>query len=419
MKGNHMATAALILVGSEMVDPSRKDSNGPYACTRLQDLAIPVVYLARVEDRIPSIAEALKTALALCDVVITSGGLGPTGDDLTREGAAMLLGTVVREDEQWIRTLEERLSSRGRTLSAAGRRQALIVDGGEAIPNGNGLACGCWLRPEGKSLVLLPGVPSEFRSMLDAEVLPRLRDLHPHQPRVASVKAVAAGIPEADAEATLAPWYGKPGLDVSILPHLGVLQITFTLASPPIDDPKELTDEIRRHLAEGLDDHLVSLDGTSLEESLGRLLLEKGLTMAAAESCTGGLIGHRIVSVPGASRYFLGEIVAYDNGAKETLLGVPPGVIERHGAVSEETALAMVRGARARFGASCAVATTGVAGPSGGTAEKPAGTVWVAWGTRRGEKARRLYYPLDRCSVMELAVNYALFSLWRELKSEP
>jgi len=162
----------------------------------------------------------------------------------------------------------------------------------------------------------------------------------------------------------------------------------------------------------GFQQHLINLEGISLADSLGRLLLKRGWTLATAESCTGGLLGHKIVTVPGASRYYLGGVVAYDNGAKADLLGVPARAIEAHGAVSREIALAMVRGARARFNASCAAATTGIAGPSGGTSEKPVGTVWIAAATPDSEKAVMRSYPVDRKSVMALSANYALFLLW-------
>ncbi len=413
-----LGTAALILIGSEMVDPSRRDANGPYAKDRLAGLGIPVTFLARVEDREEAIGEVMRTAMDLCDIVITSGGLGPTGDDVTREAAARLLGVGVSEDPRWMAILEERLRSRNRPLTPLGRRQALVVEGGEPLDNGAGLACGCWLRKGSKHLVLLPGVPREFQDILDNMVLPRLGPLFQDQPKVRLVSAVAAGLPEVEAEETLRPWYEKPGVDVSILPSLGVLRIGFRLTRPPVADLDAAEAEVRAALAAGLGGHLVSADGVSLEESLGRVLLERGWTLATAESCTGGLLGHKVTSVAGASRYYLGGVVAYDNGAKRSLLGVPARVLDAHGAVSEETARAMARGARARFGASCALATTGIAGPSGGSLEKPVGTVWIACGTPEGEWARRIFFPLDRASTMELSANTALFMLWRHLKEK-
>lgn len=412
-----MKTAALIIIGSEMVDPARMDANGPLAKDQLASLGIPVTLLVRVEDRVESIRDALHLALAHCGLVITSGGLGPTGDDVTREAAAAVLGVGVLEDPRWLAILDERLRSRNRPLTELGKRQAQVVEGGEALDNGAGLACGCWLRTGGKHLILLPGVPREFQDILDKQVLPRLAPLFPDQPSTKVLRAVAAGLPEVEAEETLRPWYAKPGIDVSILPALGVLRIGFTFTSPPLVDLERAEAEARQALALGLKNHLVSLEGTSLEQCAGDSLLARGWTLATAESCTGGLLGQKVVSVPGASRYYLGGITAYDNGAKEHLLGVPAGVLERHGAVSEETARAMVRGARARFGASCALSTTGIAGPDGGTPDKPVGTVWIACGTPEGEWARKISFPLDRLSVMEMSVNTALFLLWSKLRA--
>ncbi len=227
-----------------------------------------------------------------------------------------------------------------------------------------------------------------------------------------------AGIAEVQAEETLRPWYNKPGVAVSILPSLGILKITFTITAPPAVEPEPLENEARLALAKGLGAHLVSLDGASLPEVLGESLLEKGATLAVAESCTGGLVAQKVVSAAGASRYFLGSITAYANEAKQKLLGVPEETLLKHGAVSEETALAMARGARARFLASWAVATTGVAGPTGGTPDKPAGTVWIGVAGPGVERSFKIYFPMDRESMMELSANYALFYLWRAVKGE-
>ncbi len=408
-----MATAGLLIIGSEMVDPSRPDANGPHARIKLAELGIPLTLLVRVEDRVEAVASAMETALKLCDVVITSGGLGPTGDDLTREAAARYLGVGIHEDLEWAAELERRMSFRGRPLGGNMRRQALVVDGGEALPNGKGLACGCWLKKGDRDLILLPGIPREFQDILDNVIAPRLARKYTDQPATAVVRAIVAGVPESSAEKVLSPWYEKPGVDVSILPALGILRITFTLTSPPAGPLDALEESVRKALAEGYGANLVSLEGTELPQHLGEVLLEKDWTLATAESCTAGFVSQKIVSVPGASRYYMGGVTAYHNEAKRTLLGVPQLVLENRGAVSEETARAMVRGARARFGASCAVATTGIAGPTGGTEEKPAGTVWVAAGTPDGEWAGKFVFPLDRVSFMELSANYALFFLWR------
>ncbi len=409
---------AVVAVGTELLDPSRSDANGAHALAALRARGFAASFLGRVADDEEAVAAALDAALRSADAVVCSGGLGPTGDDLTREGAARLLGRRVVTDAGWLRVLEGRLAQRGRVLDEVNRRQALIVEGAEILPNDRGLACGCLLRREGRLLFLLPGVPAEFREMFEGAVLPRLLEVFPHRAPVRAVRAVVAGLPEAAAEKVLLPWYRRPGVAVSILPHLGVLEITLTLEGGTEGELSLREAEAREALAGGYGRHLVSLEGIPLEEALGRALLDRGWTAAAAESLTAGTVAQKIVSVPGASRYFLGGVSAYANEAKVRLLGVPPSTLERFGAVSEETARAMVRGARARFQASCAVATTGVAGPSGGTEEKPAGTFWVAVGTPEGEWARRLFLPLDRASVMEFAAHTALFDLWSRVRRE-
>ncbi len=414
-----MTKAALLIVGSEMLDPRRVDANGPLARERLAGLGIPLSQIVRVEDAEASIAAAVNAALAISDIVLLSGGLGPTGDDLTREGVARALGCGVRLDAGWLAELERRLVARGRAMSDHSRRQAHVVEGGEAITNARGLACGTLVEADGKLLALLPGVPPEFAQMLEDGVLPRIAERFPNRPATRLVRAVAAGLPEAAAEPVLAPWYRRPGVAVSILPSLGVLNITFTLTAA---DPAELDateKQVRAHLAHGLGEHLVSLDGTSLPEAVGGRLLARGLSLAVAESCTGGRLGQRIVSVPGASRYFRGGIIAYSNEAKIRLLGVTPDLIERYGAVSEPVALAMMRGARERLDAACALSVTGIAGPGGATPTKPVGLVFLAVGTPDHEEVRSIHYPLDRESVTALASHSALFLLWQALGRPP
>jgi len=411
-------TAALIIVGSEMLDPDRRDANGPLAREALRRLGIELTSIVRVADSLPALREAFRGCGAANRLILASGGLGPTGDDLTRDALASLLGRETREDPGWVRELGRRLNSRGRKLDELGRRQALVVDGAEALSNDAGLACGNWLEEGGVLYVLLPGVPEEFRDIFDRHVAPRLAERVPVPRRTRRLGLTVAGIPEVEAEVVLRPWYGREGVELSVLPSLGVLNISFVLSSPPAEDLERLESEVRESMDTGLRRHVVGSKGESLPEVLGKRLLERGWRLALAESCSGGLMSRKVVSVPGASRYYLGGITAYDDGAKVDLLGVGRETLERFGAVSEETALAMVRGARARFNAHCAASTTGIAGPTGGTPEKPVGTVWIAAGTPERERARKIFLPRDRESIMEFAANTALYLLWK-LVTEP
>jgi nicotinamide-nucleotide amidase len=413
-----MAGAALLIIGTEMLDPAKADANGPLAREALAGLGIPLRLLLRVEDREESIAAALRAALETCEVVLTSGGIGPTGDDLTREAVASVLGRGIHEDAEWMGTLEARLGERGRALTELGRRQAHLIDGAGRLDNSAGLACGSFIDLGGRVVALLPGVPREFRAMLVEGVLPLVAAKFPGKPDTRTVRFTLAGLPEVQAEEVLRPWYGREGVDVSILPSHGVLRARFSLSAPPARDLAGLEGEIRAAASAGWGIHLVSDEGATLEEKVGERLLDMRWNLAAAESCTGGEVTSRIVSVPGASRYFLGGLCAYHNRAKVELLGVSESVLAEKGAVSEEVALAMVRGARARFGASCAAATTGVAGPGGGSPQKPVGTVWLAVGTPRGERTQLLTFPAERATVVDLATNYALFLLWKSLQGE-
>lgn len=414
-----MPHAALLIIGSEMLDPDRRDANGPLARQQLAELGIPLALIARVEDTIPAIAAALTAALETADVVITSGGIGPTGDDLTREGVAQVLGCGIHEDLEWSREIENRLASRGWPLSELGRRQAHVLDGAERIPNGRGLACGSFVEAGARCVAILPGVPVEFSQMFAEWVIPRLAERFPDRPSTRVIRAIAAGLPESHAEPILLPWYRRPGVAVSILPVSGVLKITFTLTAPPAEDLPALEAEARTALQSGLSPHLVSLDGRLLEEVIPDLLLARNWKLASAESCTGGSVARKIVSIAGASRYYVGGVEAYDNRIKTELLGVSRETLERHGAVSPETALEMARGACRRFGADCAVATTGIAGPDGGTPEKPVGLVQIAAVTPEAEFVTAMRYPLGRTTLMELAANQALYRLWRLLLPTP
>ena len=408
--------AALLLIGSEMMDGAKADSNGPFAIEALAGAGVDTVLVARVPDQIDEIASTIRYALDRSDFVITSGGLGPTGDDLTREAASKVSCRPIVTDETWLRKLDERLAKRGRTLDERGRRQALVLEGADAIHNTVGLACGSHLEIDGKHLFLLPGVPAEFRAMIERSVIKIVESTNPAKKTVRVVKALAAGLPEVEAEKTLAPWYSKEGIRVSILPSAGVQRISFVLTSPPIENLDSMQDEVEKSLKEGLGKNLVSLGGVELPDQIGRELLEKGWTLACAESCTGGNISKKIVSVPGASRYYMGGVTAYHNDAKMKLLGVPVSTLEKHGAVSEETVRAMVRGARARFNASCAVATTGIAGPTGEVPGKPVGTLWIAVATPVEEYATRLQFKVDRSIFTDLASNYSLYTLLRTIR---
>lgn len=413
-----MPSAALLVIGSEMLDPDRRDANGPVARAGLAALGIPLRMVVRVEDTVQAIASAVRAALSTNDIVVASGGLGPTGDDLTREGTAAALGCGVHLDEAWAATIAARLAARGRELTEIGRRQALVVDGAETLANPKGLACGSLVASGGRIIALLPGVPTEFRAMLEGAVLPRVATLFPDRPQARLVRGIAAGIPEALAEPTLLPWYRRPGVAVSILPVSGVLRITFTLTSPPAGDLDALEAEVRAAMAEGLAGHLVSLDGRLPEEIVGEALVARGATLSVAESCTGGALARRLVSVPGASRYFVGGVEAYADRIKERLLGVPGEILATHGAVSVQTVAAMADGARATFGTTYGVATTGIAGPAGGTPDKPVGLVHVAVAGPEGRRLGRISFPLERAVIMEIAANYALYELWRLLEGD-
>lgn len=364
-----------------------------------------------------AIREAFEEMVVRADALIITGGLGPTSDDLTREIVAEALGLELHQDEHALRTLESFFSIRGKTMAPANLRQALVPVGADVLPNPNGTAPGLYLPPRinGRSscaVFLLPGPPRELYPMFHEEVAPRLRALSgvENVPSVCELKFT--GIGESDfhhgIDARLA---AMPGLEYGYCARMGEV------------DLRLIGDYARISVARGLvlekfSKYLISNDGSSMEATVIRLLKEKGLKLATAESCTGGLISHRLTNVPGSSDVFTHGWITYANQAKIGQLGVPAEIISSHGAVSEETARAMAEGALIASNADLALAITGIAGPTGGTEDKPVGTAWLALAEKGGATtARKIYHPRNRKDFKDAASQSALDFIRRRLST--
>jgi nicotinamide-nucleotide amidase len=343
-----------------------------------------------------AIREAVTESLERADVLIVTGGLGPTSDDLTREITAEVLGLDLIMDEAALRSLENFFALRGRPMAAANRKQALTPVGCDVLPNPNGTAPGVYLPPRlnGRSncaIFLLPGPPRELYPMVHHEVMPRLRALSGVEIAPSLLELKFTGIGESDFHQGIdARLEQIPGLEYGYCAHIGEVDLRL------IGTPHSIA--LGRAIAlEAFEKHLISDDGSSLEETVVRILAEKRLTLATAESCTGGLIANRITDVPGASAVFTHGFVTYANAAKISLLGVTSSDLEIHGAVSEPVALRMADGALEASGADLAVAVTGIAGPDGGTAEKPVGTAWIGLAARGVPTfAFKVFHPRNR-----------------------
>ncbi len=400
--------------GTELLLGNTLNTHGGWFGRQLFTMGLRVARQATVPDG-DTIREAFEEMLPRADAIIITGGLGPTSDDLTREIVAETLGIELIQDEHALRNLKSFFTSRGREMAPANLRQAMVPCGADVLPNPNGTAPGLYIPPRmnGRSscaIFLLPGPPRELYPMFHAEVAPRLRALSGVEDVPSVLELKFTGIGESDfhhgIDAQLA---ATDGLEYGYCARMGEVDLRLIGKPGTIQAAREI-------VLGKFSEYLISDDGSSLEAAVIRLLREKGRTLATAESCTGGLISHRLTNVPGASEVFTHGWVTYANEAKTGQLHVPAGTIATHGAVSEETARAMAEGALKESGADHALSITGIAGPSGGTEEKPAGTAWMALASKGEETlARKIFHPRQRKDFKDAASQSALDLLRRHL----
>jgi nicotinamide-nucleotide amidase len=408
--------AEILAIGSELLGFGHDDTNGAYLARRLGEIGIPVHFRTVVGDALPDLQEAFRVALGRSELVVATGGLGPTVDDLTREALASVLGLPLEENGELLSRIEERFRSLGIDMPPSNRRQAQVPRGAEVLANQLGTAPGLLLRSERSIVALLPGVPSEMERMTEEELLPRLR---PTGERFVHRVLKIAGLAESEVDRRLEEISRRAGeVSWTILAAPGQVEIHLRERVGP-GRPASGIDRIDGEIEATLGIHLFARDGDTLEGAVGRLLLDRGESVATAESLTGGLIAGRITSVPGASRYFAGGLVCYSEEAKRRILGVRAETLATHGAASPEVALEMAGGARRVLSTSWGVSATGYAGPEGGGAGRPAGTVVIALAGPRGELHRDLRLPGDRQAVRARAAQSALDLLRRELVTSP
>jgi nicotinamide-nucleotide amidase len=411
--------AELIAVGSELLTPHRQDTNSLYLTGQLNQLGVEVAFKTVVGDRRPHIEGAVKLALDRTDLVITMGGLGPTEDDLTRESVAAALSRGMRRDPALSGELYARFARRRLKMSENNLRQADVIEGAEILPNAHGTAPGQWLEcgsAEARQvIVLLPGPPNELMPMFENHCLERLRALVPPLFIATRVLKVAL-MPESQVDARLAPIYSKSKkVETTILAAPGEVQLHLRAraASQPVAE--KLVEELADKLEDEMEDAVFSRGGETLEQIAGYYLQMRGATIAVAESCTGGLVAERLTRVSGSSRYFLGGVVAYADDLKSAFLDVPKRLLEEHGAVSREVAAALAEGVRKRSGATLGVGITGIAGPTGGSNEKPVGLVFHALADGRKTEVVERTFPGDRQRVRWQASQQALDMVRRKL----
>ena len=405
--------AEIIAIGSELLTPYRLDTNSLFLTDGLNQVGIRVVHKAVVGDSLDDMRASFRQALDRADLVVACGGLGPTDDDRTREAVADLLGRKLELNDGVLRHIQELFRRFGRVMPEINRRQAMVPEGATVIPNPRGSAPGLWIEASGHIVILLPGVPSELRAMFDQEIRPRLTRLG-HDERLFTRDLRITGLPESEVEQRVSPLYALyPDTETTILASPPGIQLHPRVWSRDPAQANQILDEMVKRMALALGEHLYSTEGETMEEVVARALTENRATIAVAESCTGGLLAERLTNIPGSSVYFLGGVVCYSNELKSAMVDVPAELIEAKGAVSPEVALALAEGIRKRTGATIGVGVTGIAGPGGGTPEKPVGLVHIGIADERGPRERRFQFPGDRERIRMHASQTALDSVRR------
>lgn len=410
-----MLSAEIIAIGSELLTPEKSDTNSVWLTERLNEIGIEVKMKTIVGDDAARLEKCISDAVSRSEIVLMTGGLGPTADDITRECAAKALGRELVYHDEIEQHLRERFRSWGREMPEINKRQAFVIDGAEILPNPNGSACGMLIVENGKYLAVLPGPPKENQPMFLNHVLPHLDkltgDVYVRQ-RVVKV----SGKGESAVDEIAAPIYTKyENITTSILFNKSEVEIHLAARAASAEEAENIAAEAAGEIAAALGPSVFSTDGESMEAVVGRMLAKFGETVSTAESCTGGLIAERLTDIPGSSAYFMAGVVTYSNEAKIRDLGVPAEIIERQGAVSAECAEAMASGMRERARTTYAISVTGIAGPDGGSEEKPVGTVFIGIADAHGVRTKRLQIPGDRYLVRWRTSQAALDILRRRI----
>ncbi|HXZ40069.1 MAG TPA: competence/damage-inducible protein A [Terriglobales bacterium] len=411
--------AEIIAIGSELLTPFRQDTNSLYLTEKLNQLGVEVIFKTIVGDCKEHLVQAASLALSRADVVIFMGGLGPTEDDITREAVAESVGLELRRDSEILAKIEQRFASRGWKMPQNNVKQADVLAGAIVLMNANGTAPGQWISGKydgrDKIIILLPGPPHELKAIFEEQCADRLRAKLPPQ-FIATRELKITGMGESHCDARVAPIYKRvPDVQTTILAGAGEIQLHLRSRAASLDAAQKRVDDLVSQIEEELGDHVFSDNGESMEQIVGYYLQMRNATLAVAESCTGGLLGQRITSVSGSSRYFVGGAIVYSDELKTSLAGVPAELIENHGAVSREVAAALAEGIRTRCAATLGLGVTGVAGPTGGTAEKPVGLVFHALASDSGTEVIERKFPGDRKRIRWFASQQALDMVRRKL----
>ncbi|HTH36627.1 MAG TPA: competence/damage-inducible protein A [Pyrinomonadaceae bacterium] len=414
-----MKTAEIVAVGSELLTPERTDTNSLWLTGKLNEAGVEVMLKTVVGDDEARLEETIRDALKRSDIVITTGGLGPTEDDVTRQVSGRAIGRELVYHDDIEAYLRERFRAWGREMPDINKRQAWVIEGAQILPNPKGSAVGMMVELDGKLLVVLPGPPRENQPMYLDHVAPKVREMA-GEIQVRRRVLRVSGMGESAVDEVIAPIYkAYPDVQTSVLFTKSEIEVHLAARSRTAEEADSVLEEVAGKVAGVLGMAAFSTNGETLEEVVGTLLRESGKTLAVAESCTGGLIGMRLTDVPGSSAYFLEGAITYSNEAKIRTLNVPEKTVAGYGAVSSETAEAMALGIKERANADYGISVTGIAGPDGGSDEKPVGTVFIGYADKDQTRSVKFIFPGDRDLIRWRSSQAALDYLRRRmLKAE-
>ena len=406
--------SAIITIGDEILIGQVTDTNSVWISKKLNDLGVQVGEMVTVSDNAMQINATLDRYMGHYELLIMTGGLGPTTDDITKQTLAAYFDSKMITHQEVLDRITGFFKERGRSMIESNLRQADVPEACRVLMNNHGTAPGMWFEKDGTILISLPGVPYEMKGLMEDHVIPELKQMN-NVPQVVHRTIMTQGVPESYLAAMLRDWEtALPDcVKLAYLPRPGIVRLRLTIVDKCATEAKQLLDVSIGKLLKIIPEHVFGYDDITLEESLGNLLRESGLTLASAESCTGGNIARMITSVPGSSTYYSGSVIAYKNRIKSMVLGVDPQVIEEKGAVSREVVEQMAEGVRKVMGTDAAISTSGIAGPDGGTLEKPVGTTWICVQYKEESFARKYRFGGSRQRIIEQASHTALQLLRR------
>jgi nicotinamide-nucleotide amidase len=403
-----MLSAEIIAIGSELLMPNFTDTNSMYLTRQLNEIGISVVMKTIVGDDESYLEQALRGCLERTPVIITIGGLGPTEDDVTKKVVARVLQRQLILDDASLKTIEKRFKARGIDMPKNNARQALILTGSDVLENKNGTAPGLWIGADRNHVILLPGPPAELMPMFEETCIPRLRKLAGDMALARRIFRTT-GLAESALDARIAPIYQKHrNVQTTVLAKPGQVDVRLTAIGKSAADAERAVQDLAVEIEKELRDYIFTDTEQALEEVVGASLVSKHATISVAESCTGGMLAERLTAIDGSSRYFMSGIVTYSNESKISLADIPPLLLEMQGAVSEEVARGLAEGVRERIGTTIGVGITGIAGPTGGSPEKPVGTVHIAVASPGGTRHQAFLFPGSRDRIRWQAAQAAL-----------